>query len=540
MFSVSKLPVIIIFGMVVLALLRELAFFPVPDLIPNPDTSWLIYAAQRVEQGQKLYVDIMETNPPLIVWISLLPVIIGKIFSINPLLVFPVLVTVLNVAVLWMMVSIMRGHKFFAGNPLFQSILIYIGGAFFLLSAAIYGQRELLFITLVLPYLFLSFSAPVKRDKLGVSAILMAAVGFAIKPFFLLLWGVNELAVAIERKKLTAIFAWHNWVIAMVQLVYFASVYYFLPEYYTNVIPTILETYFTFESTWDVIIKTIFSVAGLTVFLVLFAGTHGEYKKIILRVLLWLFACSAFIMLQRKEWPNHIYPMAFMAGLALVLAALYLVELWRDLGTLIGYRKFTALCLIFAAIGVACYIEAKFWVFIYKNKSVISNKLITEINKNAAGKNVYPLVFSLQPSFPAIALSQGVFRGSFHHLWPMSGIIIREQEEYSTDRNSKLAEARRFFYDSLVHDFSSNPPELVWVDENVNMEEISGHVIHPYNRDIISVLSRDVRFFVLWQNYEKIGEITGEEPKKLTEEELQKGRKQLKPERFSLYIRKKI
>ena len=33
----------------------------------NPDVAWLLYAAGRVLDGQKLYVDIIETNPPLIV-----------------------------------------------------------------------------------------------------------------------------------------------------------------------------------------------------------------------------------------------------------------------------------------------------------------------------------------------------------------------------------------------------------------------------------------------------------------------------------------
>jgi hypothetical protein len=91
-------PLIIAIGlMIVLALLREIAFFPIPDMIPNPDSSWLIYAAGRMVEGQMPYIDFMETNPPLILWISMLPVLLGKIFSLSPFTVFPLLVTLLNI-----------------------------------------------------------------------------------------------------------------------------------------------------------------------------------------------------------------------------------------------------------------------------------------------------------------------------------------------------------------------------------------------------------------------------------------------------------
>lgn len=31
----------------------------------NPDTSWLIYLNERMFSGEKLYVDVWESNPPL-------------------------------------------------------------------------------------------------------------------------------------------------------------------------------------------------------------------------------------------------------------------------------------------------------------------------------------------------------------------------------------------------------------------------------------------------------------------------------------------
>ena len=37
------------------------------------DVAWLLYVAGQWLGGQRLYVDLIEVNPPLIVWISALP-----------------------------------------------------------------------------------------------------------------------------------------------------------------------------------------------------------------------------------------------------------------------------------------------------------------------------------------------------------------------------------------------------------------------------------------------------------------------------------
>lgn len=522
--------------MAALALFREIWLFPKPDLIPNPDSSWLIYAAGRMLDGAKPYVDVMETNPPLILWISMIPAWLGKISGISPLLVFPVFVTAINLISIALSISILQSQKFLGAKPLFQLVILYVAFTLFVFTPAIYGQRELLFISLVLPYLFKSLGEQGNRQKplLNAVVILMAAVGFAIKPFFLLLWVMNGLHIAFEKRSLRAAFSTGNWFIGLFQLAYVASVYLITPEYITDIVPALKTTYFTFISPWSAILSPIAKVALITLTVVWLAKLEGDYRRVVMRVAIWLAACVGLLILQRKSWINHLYPMAFMAGLALCITLLYLCAEWKRLRLDIGHRKFIALTISACLLIGSVYLDGVFCYNMVTKPSKLSKKLMVEIENVAAGGYVYPLVNNLQPSFPAIALTGGNFRGGFHHLWPMMGLLIRKQQN---DESPELAEVRKWFYDKIVSDFTNYPPKLVWVDDNVNMGEISVYPVNPENRDTIGVLSRDPRFAEIWKNYVKYKEIESEdypdEEKEKTEEDKLK-----KPEHYSLYIRK--
>lgn len=523
-----------IFAMIVLVLLREVVFFPIPDLIPNPDTAWLIYAAKRLAEGQKLYVDIMETNPPLIIWLSLPAVWMGNLLHLNPALIFQCLVTMLNALSVALVAMVIRKQEFFINRVNYNIFIIYIAFGLFMLTPAIYGQREVIFIALVLPYLFLSL-ANISSGISSVTIILMAAIGFAIKPFFLLLWVMNELALALEKRKITSLFAWHNWLLGTFQLGYLAAIYFVTPEYITDLFPALMATYFSFKAPWHDLIIPIAKVVLPVLVVVCLTKISGEHKRIASRVLVWLVACIGLILLQRKDWLNHLYPMLFMAGLLLSLSLSYLIGQVKIFGMDIGHRKFTSLCLAVSLFMGIAYLDVVFSYSMFTKPSKISMKLMAEIENKAAGKYIYPLVNNIQPSFPAIILSSGVFRGGFHHSWPFMGIVIREQQG---DSSPEFTKAKKWFIDTLVRDFTNYPPELVWVNENVNMEMVAGFPIKPENRDFIAVLSRDERFAKIWRDYKKYTEIESElypdELETQSEEDKLK-----KPERISLYIRKK-
>ena len=84
---------------VVIALLLDISLYQIAYFGPQrQDQTWLLYAAARVLDGTQLYGPrLVETNPPLIIWLSTLPAWLAIHLHLQPLLVLQSLVTLLIV-----------------------------------------------------------------------------------------------------------------------------------------------------------------------------------------------------------------------------------------------------------------------------------------------------------------------------------------------------------------------------------------------------------------------------------------------------------
>ena len=49
-----------------------------------PDTSWLITVCERMLAGDRLYIDLHETNPPFSIWLYMPPVVLAQALGIAP------------------------------------------------------------------------------------------------------------------------------------------------------------------------------------------------------------------------------------------------------------------------------------------------------------------------------------------------------------------------------------------------------------------------------------------------------------------------
>src|SRR5271157_2884520 len=123
--ATSLLLLLVVLGIVLFTMLRS----PLKD-----DVAWLLYVARRWIAGRELYVDVVEVNPPLIVWISAIPLEIARWLDVDSQFVaMPVFVAaVLGCA--WWTANLLqaRGGLFAERLPVFAAI----GSALLILPAA--------------------------------------------------------------------------------------------------------------------------------------------------------------------------------------------------------------------------------------------------------------------------------------------------------------------------------------------------------------------------------------------------------------------
>jgi hypothetical protein len=164
----------------------------------NGDASWYVYVAGRLLEGDRLYVDLIDTNPPLILWLNMGIVGAARAIGVAPLAAFRAGVFAL------IGVSLALSWRTSRGVPevLRQASLATFGYMLFVGVGPAFGQREHLMMALVLPYAYAA-SAEARGERtprrLAVVTGLMAGLGFALKPFFVPAALAVELILAARR-----------------------------------------------------------------------------------------------------------------------------------------------------------------------------------------------------------------------------------------------------------------------------------------------------------------------------------------------------
>ena len=151
--DVAARPVIAAASLTLLMVALAIVLFTAMRTPMKDDIAWLLYVARRWLAGRELYVDVIEVNPPLIVWISAIPIQFSAWLGIDPQrVVIPYFAAVVLACAGWT-ASLLRpcGSVFRHPWPVFAAI----GTVLLLVPGDDLGQREHLLVAAALPYLAL-------------------------------------------------------------------------------------------------------------------------------------------------------------------------------------------------------------------------------------------------------------------------------------------------------------------------------------------------------------------------------------------------
>ena len=171
----------------------------------NADCALYLQQAELLLDGAVPYRDFVDTDPPLIAYLNVLPVALARMLGVSPIAAFGGFVVVLLLISGLEIHFLLRRRRLSlpaAGRGLV--LLAWIASYFVVDWRGDTGQQEHLFVLLYVPYLFLR----ILRHRGGSVAVwlaillgVQAGIGAALKPHFLLLAVNVELVLLFATRR---------------------------------------------------------------------------------------------------------------------------------------------------------------------------------------------------------------------------------------------------------------------------------------------------------------------------------------------------
>lgn len=478
------------------------------------DVAWVVYIAGRVLDGARLYVDLVESNPPLIIALNMPAAWLSRVTGISDILIAELAVVGLIAGSLLVTASLLRQ---LAPGP--SSALLRRGfllAAMFALAAVpassnVFAQREHVMVVLLLPYLVASAVRATPRPLASRTAGwtgAMAGVGIALKPFFVLPWLLVEVYLATRRRVERSYLRPENVIIAAVLLGYAALVVLLTPEYLRLAL-LLSQVYGAFllmpysDILWDW--RSVYVEHAVLVMLV--TRPDGRTRELRRVLALATVGFMGSLLLQHKGWVYHWYPA--LAGATLLLGV-GVLDAVRDIAasrSAAARGGFVLAAIALSAMAANVGRQLQQAVFITPGAPYMRDLIAPMgelIAREAPRGSVAALSSVPFPMFPAVNHTGARWVSRFAHLWALSG-PYRDQAlagpALRYHRPSEMGTAERFVYEGVVRDMVRQPPRLLFV-----LTAPDGTLPHP-RFDYIAYFSQDPRFARAMQDYRAIGRI---------------------------------
>ncbi|MBB4633782.1 GtrA family protein [Sphingosinicella soli] len=459
----------------------------------NHDTSWYLVATEKFLNGARLYVDVIEINPPLAFYVTAPPIIVSELFGGGSTSAFLLYVTtLLFISLAWSgrIVAASEGLVHAERIVLFGGVILSL----ILLPIPFVGQREHLMLVFSLPYFLALCLDPSGSNRKPMESFALGAFAFfglAMKPYFLFAPLLVSAVAALQNKTLRVIISIENITIALLCGLYFLFIVVFHKEYIDHIVPMATEVYHAYGYEFFLVFtKPHFLVFPVVLYLIILQT--GRLRD---SYALRLFAvatgfCAAYLV-QFKGWPSHAYPMNVF--LLLTLCAM----IARGFG-----RKISALAAVLAAAVMLLppVLEGPY-------KSRLLRPFLAAYPVPGVAPSVLVLSSNLWASFPFVNLTGATWASRFPAQWLVPGAVGLLAEPHcraDPQSCSKVKQILNYSRQATVDDLIAFKPGHVFVDERKRKSYFVGEKFN-----YLDYLSDDPRFASLWKSYRKVAFVQG-------------------------------
>ena len=459
------------------------------------DVAWLLYVARKWLGGQHLYTDLVEVNPPLIVWIYAVPAMLSSWLGLGPKTVSAPFFAAMLLGCAWWTAELLHGRATLFARRL--PVFGVIGTVLLLLPGVEFGQREHLLVAAALPYLALltrELQGEPEPPRGAALAGAIAALGCALKPSYLPAFLVLELVGRAHGGRLLRVAT----LSATATLgLYGFGVLVFCPAFLDNAVPLALALYGgTDTPCWEILRESavlLGGVASVALLAAMWRSTLPDDQPFLrtLLILLATFAlvASASYIVQGKNWFYHRLPAAFATVLALLLWVAAVLRARPRLTVRLAASALLATVTL-GEFAWSDYDRMKTWV-----EAAVEPELSTEVKLERLVKREKArtyIAFSewIALGFPVVNDTGVTWASRFDSMWALKGELWRARRDGATPKAWPI---RRW----ITRDFVANCPDLAVVDtrEGINY---------------VAVLSAsDPAFAEAWSRYHQIAAFDG-------------------------------
>jgi len=360
----------------------------------DPNIDWLVSVCRRLIEGASLYRDIIETNPPMAVWIYLPAAFVEHITGWAAEPVFTVMVLAGGVA----------SATVFAkwASPASRWLLPVVLFVVLVAPLSAFGEREHVALILTLPIIGLAMRRA--RGEVPawwgiIAAGVLAALAPMIKPHFALAVVAVYMWLAISERRVMRLLSPEAVIAGGLAVIYAICITLFLPAYSDHILPLLFDVYGPMRRPIGVFLRSTNVIASAAAVAVLFIALRG--RKIPSDVAILLAGAGGFFaafVMQGRGWPYHAWP-----AIALLLLSTAFAIGRADRGRSHLYAVAAALA---AGLNLLTYIGF-----------VAGSTLAAPIRAAVEKPTIMAISADLTPGHPITTQVHGIWAGTYSSRW---------------------------------------------------------------------------------------------------------------------------
>ncbi len=441
-------------------------------IIISGDITWLLHVGEKLLAGGHYYRNFFEVNPPMCIYIYLIPLLLSQFFALN--FITSIIIYIFFLALASLLICYFLLKKLVPASARYTRYMLEctLALTYFLTPAYAFGQREYLLVVLAMPYLLL---AALRCQRATINAGyafiigVIAAIGFAQKPFFLVSWLLIELYFLFRTKNLLSWLRPESLACVLVFIAYGLSIAVFTPEYITQILPIIKTIYYLdYQLPFIILLmeKTaLFGIAVLGFYCFIRQYCTNQYLADLLAISTvgMLFIYFA----QHTLWYYHVLPVAMTSTLLFVLLSIDFFQKnnlfklthlnWRFSKILILSAGLTIL-LLFGACDLINRINSGFLL-----TQAIFNNPIYSIAKTAPGQPIYIFTENIAVNYPLIDYTHTISISHFPCLWLLIAASKLAEHDKTPAAEQLVQKIRHFVRSSETQAMIQKKPVFIFV-----------------------------------------------------------------------------